>query len=111
MRGKHSKQPNMFYALDVEALIRPDHPLRKIKQLVDEDLSHMGQLFNQAYSDTGRPSVPPERLLKALLLQALYTVRSENLLVERTAYERGRLLAYISWGRQHGVIEDAGLRR
>ena len=85
MRGKHSKQPNMFYALDVEALIRPDHPLRKIKQLVDEDLSHMGQLFNQAYSDTGRPSVPPERLLKALLLQALYTVRSENQLVERIA--------------------------
>ena len=85
MRGKHSKQPNMFYALDVEALIRPDHPLRKIKQLVDEDLSHMGQLFNQAYAATGRPSVPPERLLKALLLQALYTVRSESQLVERIA--------------------------
>jgi transposase len=75
----------MFYALDVEALIRPDHPLRQIKKLVDEDLSRMGHLFNQAYSDTGRPSVPPERLLKALLLQALYTVRSESQLVERIA--------------------------
>src|SRR6266700_2648240 len=85
MRGKHSKQPSMFYALDVEALIRPDHPLRQIKQLVDEDLARMGRLFNQAYSDTGRPSVPPERLLKAMLLQALYTVRSERQLVERIA--------------------------
>jgi len=75
----------MFYALDVEALIRPDHPLRQIKQLVDEDLARMGRLFNQAYSDTGRPSVPPERLLKAMLLQALYTVRSERQLVERIA--------------------------
>ena len=83
MRGQKNSQPNMFYALDVEALIRPDHPLRKIKKLVDEDLSRMGHLFNQAYSDIGRPSVPPERLLKAMLLQALYTVRSEKQLAER----------------------------
>jgi transposase len=85
MRGKKNTQPILFYALDVQALIRPDHPLRKIKKLVDEDLSRMGHLFNQAYSDTGRPSVPPERLLKAMLLQALYTVRSESQLVERIA--------------------------
>jgi hypothetical protein len=49
MRGRHSKLPNMFYALVVEVLIQPDHPLRRFKQLVDEDLSTMGQLFNQAY--------------------------------------------------------------
>jgi transposase len=73
----------MFYALDVEDRIRPDHPLRAIKKLVDEDLSHMGHLFNAAYSDTGRPSVPPERLLKAMLLQALYSIRSERQLTER----------------------------
>jgi transposase len=83
MRGKKDRQPNMFYALDVEDRIRPDHPLRAIKKLVDEDLSRMGHLFNQAYSDTGRPSVPPERLLKALLLKALYSIRSESQLVER----------------------------
>ena len=83
MRGKKDRQPNMFYAFDVEDRIRPDHPLRAIKKLVDEDLSHMGQLFNKAYSDTGRPSVPPERLLKAMLLQALYSIRSERQLVER----------------------------
>lgn len=83
MRGKKDRQPNMFYALDVEERIRPDHPLRAIKKLVDEDLARMGHLFNRAYSDTGRPSVPPERLLKALLLKALYSIRSESQLVER----------------------------
>ncbi len=76
MRGKQSKQPNMFYAFNVEDRVRQEHPLRAIKKLVDEDLSKMGRLFEQAYSDTGRPSVPPERLLKALLLQALYSIRS-----------------------------------
>jgi len=78
MRGEKNRQTNMFYAFDVEDRIRQDHPLRAIKKLVDEDLSHMGQLFNKAYSDTGRPSVPPERLLKAMLLQALYSIRSER---------------------------------
>jgi len=83
MRGKQNRQPSMFYALDVEERIRQDHPLRTIKKLVDEDLSHMGQLFNKAYAEIGRPSVPPERLLKAMLLQALYSIRSERQLVER----------------------------
>jgi transposase len=83
MRGKKDRQPNMFYALDVEDRIRPSHPLRAIKKLVDEDLSRMGHLFNKAYSDTGRPSVPPERLLKAMLLKAMYSIRSESQLVER----------------------------
>jgi transposase len=83
MRGKPNRQQSMFYSLCVEDRIRPDHPLRAIKKLVDEDLSRMGRLFAQAYSDTGRPSVPPERLLKAMLLQALYSIRSERQLVER----------------------------
>jgi transposase len=83
MRGKPNRQPNMFYSFCVEDRIRPDHPLRAIKKLVDEDLSRMERVFAGAYSDTGRPSVPPERLLKALLLQALYSIRSERQLVER----------------------------
>jgi transposase len=83
MRGKLNRQQNMFYSFCVEDRIRADHPLRAIKKLVDEDLSRMGRLFKQAYSDTGRPSIPPERLLKALLLQALYSIRSERQLVER----------------------------
>lgn len=83
MRGKRNRQPNMFYALNVEDRIRPDHPLRTIKKLVDEDLAKMSRLFNQAYADTGRPSIPPETLLKAMLLQALYSIRSERQLAER----------------------------
>ena len=73
----------MFYVIDLEERVRADHPLRPIKKMVDAELARMGRLFNRAYSDTGRPGVPPERLLKALLLQALYAVRSEAQLVER----------------------------
>jgi transposase len=73
----------MFYAIDPEARVRADHPLRAIKAMVDGELARMGHLFNKAYSDKGRPSVPPETLLKALLLQALYAIRSEAQLVER----------------------------
>jgi transposase len=73
----------MFYVIDPERRVRPDHPLRAIKRMVDGELARMGHLFNKAYSDKGRPSVPPERLLKALLLQALYAIRSEAQLVER----------------------------
>lgn len=73
----------MFYAINLEDRVRADHPLRAIKKLADAELARMGHLFNKAYSTTGRPSVPPERLLKAMLLQALYAVRSEAQLVER----------------------------
>jgi transposase len=83
MRGKRDGQSGMFYVIDLEDRVRADHPLRPIKAMVDAELARMGHLFNKAYSDRGRPSVPPERLLKALLLQALYAVRSEAQLVER----------------------------
>ena len=85
MRGGSDPKRVMFFAIDVEGLIRPDHPLRPIKAMMDQALAKMDALFDQAYSDTGRPSVPPEMLLKALLLQALYSVRSERALVERIA--------------------------
>jgi transposase len=83
MRGQPDSQPPMFFAIHVEGRIRADHPLRPIKKIVDEELSRMNRLFDAAYSDTGRPGIPPERLLKALLLQSLYSVRSENQLIER----------------------------
>jgi transposase len=73
----------MFFAIDVERRIRPDHPLRPVKRAVDRILAGLSDRFAQAYSETGRPSVPPETLLKALLLMALYSVRSERQLVER----------------------------
>ena len=83
MRGRRDPQPSLFYAIDVEARIRPDHPLRPIKAAVDRILAGLSDRFDAAYSRTGRPGVPPERLIKALLLMALYSVRSERQLCER----------------------------
>jgi transposase len=83
MRGHRDPQPCLFYAIDVEARIRPDHPLRPIKAAADRILAGLCDRFDAAYSQTGRPGVPPERLFKALLLMALYSVRSERQLVER----------------------------
>nr|WP_145357499.1 IS5 family transposase [Alienimonas californiensis] len=73
----------MFFSIDLESRIRADHPLRPLKQVVDRILAGMSERFAAAYSRTGRPGVPPERLLKALLLMAIYSVRSERQLVER----------------------------
>ena len=83
MRGRKNPQSQLFFTINVEARIRPDHPLRPLKVRVDQILASMNSLFAQAYSQIGRPSVPPERLLKALLLMALYSIRSERQLCER----------------------------
>ena len=83
MRGRADRQPKMFFSIDLESRIRPDHPLRPLKRVVDRILAGMSDRFAAAYSRTGRPGVPPERLLKALLLMAIYSVRSERQLVER----------------------------
>lgn len=83
MRGTVDDQAPLFHLFTVEDRIRPDHPLRDIKHRVDRILVGMSAQFAKAYSVTGRPSVPPERLLKALLLMALYSVRSERQLCER----------------------------
>jgi transposase len=83
MRGRKDPQSQFFYSIDVESRIRQDHPLRVLKRKVDCILAGMDTLFSQAYSEHGRPSVPPERLLKALLLMALYSIRSERQLCER----------------------------
>ncbi len=82
MRGQVSPQQPLWYAIDIESLIEPEHPLRAVKDRADQVLSEMDGEFRRAYSKLGRPSIPPEMLLKALLLQALYTVRSERRLVE-----------------------------
>lgn len=83
MRGLKNSQNQLFFTIDVESRIRADHPLRAIKVRVDGILSGMNELFAKAYSKLGRPSVPPERLLKSLLLMSLYSVRSERQLAER----------------------------
>jgi transposase len=83
MRGRIDEPPPLFHVFSVEDRIRPDHPLRDVKRRVDAILATMGTQFDAAYSRIGRPSVPPERLLKALLLMALYSIRSERQLCER----------------------------
>jgi transposase len=83
MRGKQNDQPAMFYAIDLDERIPANHPLRPIKAEVDRQLAALHPQFEAAYSKTGRPSVPPEQLLKALLLQCLFSVPSETRLVER----------------------------
>ena len=83
MRGQADEQLPLFHLFSVEDRIRADHPLRDIKRRVDRILAGMSLQFAQAYSTVGRPSVPPERLLKALLIMALYSIRSERQLCER----------------------------
>ena len=83
MRGQADDQSPLFHVFSVEERIRPDHPLRDIKRRVDRILDGLSPQLAKAYSSTGRPSVPPERLLKALLIMALYSVRSERQLCER----------------------------
>ena len=76
----------MFSYLSPEQRVRKDHPLRVIRRLTDEALQRLSRRFDQMYSWTGRPSIPPEKLLRALLLQILYTIRSERLLMEQLDY-------------------------
>ena len=83
MRGRIDEQPPLFHIFSIEDRIRPDHPLRDVKRRVDAILVAMDAQFTAAYRRTGRPSVPAEQLLKALLLMALYSIRSERQLCER----------------------------
>jgi transposase len=83
MRGRPDPQCQLFYTIDVESRIRPNHPLRPLKKRGDAILRSLDGLFGQAYDRGGRPSVLPERLLKARLLMALYSIRSERQLCER----------------------------
>ena len=86
MRGTDTTQFAMFSYVTLERRVPTDHPLRRLRPLVDAILASMGAQFDAVYSTTGRPSIPPERLLRALLLQVLYTVRSERLLMEQLDY-------------------------
>ncbi len=82
MRGDRNVQNPMFFVANTEERLAKDHPLRAIKQQADEVLKTLSPDFEAAYSETGRPSIPPEALLKALLLEALYSIPSERRLVD-----------------------------
>lgn len=86
MRGNDSDDTQMWSYVSQEQRIPADHPLRPIRKMVDQVLDRLSPRFDKLYSKVGRPSIPPERLLRALLLQMLYTIRSERMLMEQLDY-------------------------
>jgi transposase len=86
MRGDDPRHESMFSYVTPEKRVRADHPLRPIRQMTDAALARLSPRFDRLYATTGRPSVPPEQLLRALLLQILYSIRSERLLMEELDY-------------------------
>ena len=87
MRGGDNRTGKLFNYVDLEDRMRRDHPLRAIPTIVNEALSVLEREFAGLYSPIGRPSIPPEKLLRAMLLQAFYSIRSERLLMERLEYD------------------------
>ena len=86
MRGDDNQQEGMFSYISPEKRVPANHPLRAVRKMVDEILKEMSPQFAKLYSDVGRPSIAPERLLRSLLLQIFYSVRSERLLIEQLQY-------------------------
>src|SRR6202521_5280607 len=86
MRGTDQQQNHVFSYISPEQRVRKDHPLRPIRTMVDEILRQLSPQFQKMYAKVGRPSIPPEQLLRAQLLQMLYSVRSERLLMEEMDY-------------------------
>ena len=86
VRGRHEPQVAMLAFIDLERRVPPDHPLRVIKKLADQALKALSPDLDRMYADVGRPSIPPERLLKSSLLIALYSVRSERGFCEQLDY-------------------------
>lgn len=87
MRGTDERTGSLFSYVDLEARVRADHPLRTIRSVVNKALVAMESELACLYSGTGRPSIAPERLLRAMLLQAFYSIRSERLLMERIEFD------------------------
>lgn len=87
MRGSDARSGSLFSYVDLEARVRQGHPLRVIRRIADDVLRSMSGAFDAAYAPMGRPSIPPERLMRALLLQAFYSIRSERQLVERLDFD------------------------
>ena len=87
MRGGDDRTGALFSYVDLEARVRLDHPFRTIREIVNAALATLERDFASLYSPIGRPSVPPEKLLRAMLLQAFYSIRSERQLMERLEYD------------------------
>lgn len=83
MRGEDIQQHELFSYGSLEEWVPADHPLRSVRKMVDEALKDLNGRFDEIYDEEGRKSIPPERLLRALLVQMLYSVRSERMLMEQ----------------------------
>ena len=105
MRGDDAGQAAVFSYISPEQRVPKDHPLRPLLAIVNEVLGRMSPLFDELYSHTGRPSIPPEKLLRALLLQVLYTIRSERMLMEQLDYNL--LFRWFVGLNMDGVVWDA----
>jgi transposase len=86
MRGDDNQQDGVFSYVSPEKRVPADHPLRPLGKMVDEILKEMSPKFAELYSEVGRPSIAPGRLLRSLLLQIFYSVRSERMLIEQLEY-------------------------
>ena len=86
MRGGDGQSGKLFSYVDLEARVPAEHPLRTIREIANEALAGMSAEFEALYSHTGRPGIAPERLLRALLLQAFYSIRSERRLMQELEY-------------------------
>src|SRR5687768_1257595 len=78
MRGRNERQATMLVGVTAEELVPARHPIRRIREVVDRLLDELGPVFSAMYAERGRPSIPPEHLLKSTLLMALYSIRSER---------------------------------
>ena len=94
MRGSDGRSRSLFSYVDIEARVRRDHPLRTIRGIVDTAFQTLSADFSSLYSGMGRPSIPPEMLLRAMLLQAFYSIRSERQLMERFCRKLWVLVAF-----------------
>lgn len=102
MRGADTKQSSMLCLMSPESRVPAHHPLRAIKHIADAVLEEMSPLFDEMYAKSGRPSVPPERLLKSMVLMALYTVRSERQFCEQLDYN-----LLFRWFLGMNMVEDS----
>jgi len=87
MRGELNPQQQLFSYVDIESRIPANHPIRKIRKVVDKALDELDPVFDAMYAQGGRPSIPPEQLIRGLLLQILFSIRSERQLEERINYD------------------------
>ena len=87
MRGTDKRSGELFSYVNLETRVRKDHPLRPIREMVNTALAVLSGEFAALYSGLGRPSIPPEMLLRAMLLQAFYSIRSERQLMERLEFD------------------------